>query len=85
MSNSYIRKIRRSLSLKLSIAVALLVLVIVGLMSIYAYGQERRSAIRREFANIQALSQELATRIDLSLASGKILAVRNGLPGAEWT
>jgi C4-dicarboxylate-specific signal transduction histidine kinase/ActR/RegA family two-component response regulator len=44
-------------------------------MSIYAYGQERRSAIRREFANIQALSQELATRIDLSLASGKILAV----------
>jgi len=69
-----IQKIRRSLSLKLSIAVALVVLVTVGLMSVYAYVQERRSAVRRELADLHALSKDLASRIDLSLASGKVLA-----------
>lgn len=67
-------KIRRSLSLKLSIAVALVVLATVGLMTIYSYVQERRSAIRRELAELHALSKDLASRIDLSLASGKVLA-----------
>ena len=71
---SYVQKARRSLSFKLSIAVALVVLVTVGLMSVYAYNQERRSAVRRELADLHALSKDLATRIDLSLASGKILA-----------
>jgi two-component system C4-dicarboxylate transport sensor histidine kinase DctB len=70
----YLQKIRRSLSFKLGFAVALGVLVTVGTMSIYAYVQERRSAVRREFADLQALSRDLASRIDLSLASGKILA-----------
>ncbi len=68
------QKIRRSLSLKLSLAVAMVVLVTVGLMSLYAYLQERRSATRRELTGLQALSKDLATRIDLSLASGRVLA-----------
>jgi PAS domain S-box-containing protein len=69
-----VQKIRRSLSLKLSIAVALVVLLAVGLMSIYAYVQERRSAGRRELANLQTLSRDLAAQIDLSLASNRVLA-----------
>ena len=69
-----VQKIRRSLSLKLSIAVALVVLLTVGMMSVFAYVQDRRGADRRERASLQALSKDLAARIDLSLANGKILA-----------
>ena len=70
-----VRRIRTSLSLKLSFTVALVVLLTVGLMSLYAYFQDRRSAVRRELADLQILSKDLATRIDLSLGGGRVLAV----------
>lgn len=73
MWTSCVQQARRSLSLKLSVAVASVVLVTVGLMSLYAYVQERGSAIQRELADLHALSKDLASQIDLSLAGGKIL------------
>jgi PAS domain S-box-containing protein len=72
--NSIIKTFHRSLSLKLSCAVALVVLPIVGIMSIDAYVQGRRGAVRRELSDLQSLSKDLAGRIDLSLASGRDLA-----------
>ena len=67
------QKARRSLTLKIGSGVALVVLLTVALMSLYAYAQERRSAVQRELAALQAVSRGLEGRIDLALANGRTL------------
>lgn len=63
-----------SVSFKLGAAFVLVALVAVGGMGTYAYSWARRSAIEHELNNLQVLSRELGSRIDLSLATGKDLA-----------
>ncbi len=63
-----------SLAFKLGAAFVLVVLVAVGGMGAFAYSWVQRSAIQHELDNLRLLSWELASRIDLSLATGRGLA-----------